>query len=176
VRSVFAAAGATNVAWVWAPADPQDDRLKIDSIIPPPESDIDVVMQPMIRYPNTPWPDATKVLQAVGARHPTKPLFVEVSAAGDQRGDPQVKAAWLRSVAAAAAKDPHVYALVYHDGAPDLRATKQENKAWSIDSDPLSLQAVRTWRALHRRQPGRGPVGGRDGNNPHRRLSLAHPS
>src|SRR5262249_7783520 len=139
VQSIFKAAGDANVAWVWAPADPSQDEAYA-----PPERTIDVVLQSLIRYPNTPWPDPTVVLRAVSARHPTKPLFVEASAAGE----PEEKAAWLRRVAASAKAFLSVYALFYHDGSPDLHATGADNIRWSFDSDGLSLRAMQQWRSL----------------------------
>jgi cellulose synthase (UDP-forming) len=139
VQAVFAAAGATNVAWVWSPADPAHDQQYA-----PPDTTIDVVLQSMIRYPNTPWPDPSAVLSAVEARHPGKPIFLEVSASGD----PQDKAAWLEQTESAAKADAHVYALLYHEGAPDVHATQADDLQWSLESDPLSRQAVADWRAL----------------------------
>lgn len=139
VQSLFKAAGDTNVAWIWAPAEPAQD-----SPYAPPESTIDAVLQSMIRYPGTTWPDPRTVLNAVSARHPGKPLLIEVSAAGPA----QEKAAWLRRVAGVVASDPLVYGLLYHDGSPDLHATPADNVQWSIQSDPQSLQAIRSWQAL----------------------------
>jgi hypothetical protein len=139
VRSIFKAAGATNVAWVWAPADPIHDKQYA-----PPEAAIDLVLQSMIRYPDTTWPDPNAVLQAVTVRHPTKPLIVEVSAVGP----PKEKAAWLARVVAAVKAYPDVYALLYHEGAPDLHATLDADARWSLESDRLSLSAIRKWRSL----------------------------
>jgi cellulose synthase (UDP-forming) len=146
VRSIFTAAGASNVAWIWAPADPIHDQQYA-----PPESAIDLVLQSMIRYPDTPWPDPNAVLQAVTARHPSKPLIVEVSA----DGPPKEKAAWLGRVVAAVKSHPNVYALLYHEGAPDLHATVDTDARWSLASDRLSLSAIRKWRSLipHDRPP-----------------------
>jgi cellulose synthase/poly-beta-1,6-N-acetylglucosamine synthase-like glycosyltransferase len=144
VQTLFKAAGATNVAWVWAPADPQEDRLPSDTIVPPPESTIDAVLQSMIRYPGTPWPKPAAVLKAVVNRHPTKPIFVEVSALGPSKE----KAAWLEQIAAAARSNSHVYALLYHEGGPDVHVTAAEASQWSLESDSLSLRAVKDWRSL----------------------------
>jgi cellulose synthase (UDP-forming) len=139
VRAIFKAARATNVAWIWAPADPTHDQEYA-----PPETAIDLVLQSMIRYPDTPWPDPNAVLQAIAARHPTKPLIVEVSAVGS----PEEKAAWLGRVVAAVKAHPNVYALLYHEGAPDLHATLDADARWSLESDRLSLSAIRKWRSL----------------------------
>lgn len=138
-QAIFRAEGATNVAWVWSPADPIHDKPYA-----PPENSIDVVLQSFIHYPNTPWPDVSNVLAEDNARHPGKPLFVEVSAVGS----PKDKSTWLKSVMTAVAKDPHVYALLYHEGSPDLHANAADNKQWSLESDPLSVESVKAWRAL----------------------------
>jgi hypothetical protein len=139
VQSLFNAAGDTNVAWVWGPADPANDDAYA-----PPEQTIDIVLQSMIRYPDTPWPDPDTVLEGVTARHPTKPLLIEVSA----DGPPEEKAAWLERVVAAMKTSPNVYALLYHEGAPSLHATWAEDNQWSVESDDRSLQAMRTWQSL----------------------------
>jgi len=139
VQSLFKAAGDTNVAWIWAPADPIHDEDYA-----PPETMIDVVLQSMIRYPDTPWPDPDTVLKALTARHPTKPLFLEVSASGP----PDEKAAWLERIVTAVKSYPNVYALLYHEGAPDLHPTLAADEQWSLESDRLSLGAIREWRSL----------------------------
>lgn len=139
VQSIFDAAGDTNVAWVWSPADPAHDEEYA-----PPESTIDIVLQSMIRYPDSPWPDPAAVLSAAGRRHPTKPLFLEVSASGS----PDEKAAWLQNVATTVVADAQVYALMYHDAAPDVHATAVDNAKWSVESDASSLKAMLTWRSL----------------------------
>jgi cellulose synthase/poly-beta-1,6-N-acetylglucosamine synthase-like glycosyltransferase len=139
VQSIFKAAGDTNVAWVWGPADPAHDQAYA-----PPAATIDIVLQDMIRYPGTAWPDPATVLSAVSERHPGKPVLLEVSAAGP----PAEKAAWLEEVAKVVEVDPQVYALLYHEGSPDLHATAAENAQWSVESDASSLQAARTWQSL----------------------------
>ncbi|MBJ7598509.1 MAG: hypothetical protein DLM67_22390 [Candidatus Nephthysia bennettiae] len=146
VRSIFDSVGDTNVAWVWSPADPAHDQAYA-----PPESTIDVVLQSMIRYPNTPWPDPAAVLRAVSERHPTKPFFLEVSA----DGPPAEKAAWLERVSSAVAAERQVRTLLYHEGAPDIHAIAAENAIWSVESDVNSIGAMSSWRALA------GAAGGR---------------
>ena len=144
-QALFRAEGAKNVAWVWAPADPAHDQ-----VYAPPEQSIDVVLQSFLRYPGTPWPNVSKVLAQDKARHPGKPLFVEVSAAGS----PAEKSAWLKNVATSVASDHQVYALIYHQGSPDVHATVADNTLWSFDSDALSIQSVKAWRTLtHTGQP-----------------------
>lgn len=138
-QAIFQQEGARNVAWVWAPADPAHDQAYA-----PPESSINIVLQSFIRYPNTPWPNVTEILREDEARHPGKPLFVEVSAVGS----PSEKSAWLNSVKTSVANDRQVYALFYHEGSPDLSATAFDNAQWSLASDPLSVASVKAWRSL----------------------------
>ncbi len=144
-QAIFRMEGVKNVAWVWAPADPAHDQAYA-----PPEQSISVVLQSFLRYPGTPWPNVSKVLAQDTARHPGKPLFVEVSA----EGSPAHKSAWLNSVTKTVASDHHVYALIYHEGSPDVHATAADNKLWSFESDSLSTQSVKAWRTLiHTSQP-----------------------
>ena len=132
VRSIFRAEGAGNVAWVWAPADPAHD-----SIYAPPAAAINVVLLSLISYPRAIWADPTSALAAVVRRYPAKPLFLEVSVAGDARR----KAAWLQTVGRAVARAHTVYALIYHEGSPNIRATLAEHAQWSIASSPGTLPA-----------------------------------
>ena len=96
---VFRAAGADNVAWVWAPADPLHDQQ-----FAPPPSSINVVLQDFINYPGTRWRDPEKVLRSLALRYPGKPLFVEVSVSGAATQ----KAAWLASLGQAVDDCPQV--------------------------------------------------------------------
>lgn len=138
-QAIFHAEGAYNVAWVWAPADPAHDQAYA-----PPESSINIVLQSFLRYPDTPWPDVSEVLSEEELRHPGKPLFVEVSAVGS----PAAKSAWLQSVMTSVVADKQVYALLYHEGSPDLTASASDNQQWSLESDPQSMASVRLWRGL----------------------------
>ncbi|MDE3229828.1 MAG: hypothetical protein KGO05_08085, partial [Chloroflexota bacterium] len=138
-QAIFHAEGANNVAWVWAPADPAHDQAYA-----PPESSINMVLQSFLRYPDTPWPDVSEVLSEDELRHPGKPLLVEVSAVGS----PAEKSAWLQSVMTGVTADRQVYALLYHEGAPDLTASASDNQQWSLESDPQSLASVKLWRGL----------------------------
>ncbi len=138
-QAIFRAEGANNVAWVWAPADPAHDQPYA-----PPEQSISIVLQSFLRYSGTPWPDVSRILAEDSQRYPGKPLFVEVSAAGA----PQEKSAWLNSVRSSVAAYHDVYALLYHDGSPDLRASAADNQQWSYASDPLSIRSIASWRSL----------------------------
>jgi cellulose synthase/poly-beta-1,6-N-acetylglucosamine synthase-like glycosyltransferase len=135
VQSVFQKAGANNVAWVWAPADPLHDQLYA-----PPVSAIDVVLQSFINYPGTKWGNPKMVLQHLAKRYPAKPIIVEASA----NGPAAQKAAWLTQLGQAVNEVPQVHALLYHEGGPELNATKAQIDRWSLTSDPASLAAMRT--------------------------------
>jgi cellulose synthase/poly-beta-1,6-N-acetylglucosamine synthase-like glycosyltransferase/putative flippase GtrA len=133
VQEVFAREGATNVAWVWAPADPAGDALFAPTL-----GSRDVVALSLISFPDDTWVDPTAALASVAARYPHTPLLLEVSAAGA----PERKASWLRDVGAAVSASSTVYALVYHEGAPSPQASLAEHQAWSMNSDPLALSAM----------------------------------
>lgn len=134
VQSVFRAAGANNVAWVWAPADPIHDQA-----FAPPASTIDAVLQSFIDYPDTQWGNPETVLQNLVQRYPTKPIFVEASADGPAAQ----KAAWMTKLGQAVDNIPHVYALLYHEGGPGLDPNSAQIESWSLASDPASLAAMR---------------------------------
>jgi cellulose synthase (UDP-forming) len=136
IQSVFRAVGANNVAWVWAPADPQHDQPYA-----PPPSTINVVLQDFINYPGTHWGNPQQVLSSLVQRYPGKPIIVEVSSAGPAAE----KAAWLAKLGQAVDDCPQVYALVYHEGGPVLKPTAAQLKSWSEASDPASLAA---WRLI----------------------------
>jgi cellulose synthase (UDP-forming) len=134
VQSIFRRAGATNVAWVWAPADPINDRA-----FAPPPSTIDAVLQSFINFPGTRWGQPRTVLQRLERRYPGKPLFVEASVSGS----PEEKARWLGSLGDAVQRSAQVYALLYHEGGPALKPTSAQVKSWSLASDPSSLAAMK---------------------------------
>jgi cellulose synthase/poly-beta-1,6-N-acetylglucosamine synthase-like glycosyltransferase len=146
VQAVFQAAGAYNVAWVWAPADPAHDAA-----YSPPASAINVILLSMISYPHTQWVDPTKTLQAVIKQHPNKPIIVEVSAAGDKNQ----KALWLSKVGNAINSLADVYALIYHEGSPALNPKPSENIQWSMLSDKNTQQTLQhIFTNLQTHQPG----------------------
>lgn len=134
VQAIFRAAGATNVAWVWAPADPADDQR-----FAPPASTIAAVLQSFVNYPGTRWGDPATVLNGLARRYPHKPFFVEASVPGPA----PAKVAWLIRLNAALDATHQLYAFLYHEGGPNLTVTAAEIKTWSLASDPLSLNAVR---------------------------------
>lgn len=133
IQSIFKQAGATNVAWVWSPADPAHDEAYA-----PPASTIDCVLLSMISYPGTKWADPGTMLQKVATRYPQKPIILEVSADGPATQ----KAAWLSKVGAAVSTTHEVHALIYHEGSPSIHASNVENNQWSLLSDPSSLAAM----------------------------------
>ncbi len=134
VQSIFHKVGADNVAWVWAPADPLQDQ-----IYAPPLSTIDAVLQSFIDYPGTKWGDPETVLIDLTNRYPTKPIIVEASV----NGPAAQKAAWLTTLGQAVSDIPHIHALLYHEGGPELNATRAQIKSWSLTSDPASLAVMR---------------------------------
>jgi hypothetical protein len=121
------------VAWVWAPADPIHDQAYA-----PPASTIDAVLQSFINYPGTRWGDPETVLQNLVNRYPTKPIFVEASV----NGPATQKAAWLTTLGQAVDDIPQVYALLYHEGGPELNSNSTQIESWSLASDPDSLAAM----------------------------------
>jgi hypothetical protein len=134
VQNVFRAAGANNVAWVWAPADPIHSQP-----YDPPMSRIDAVLQSFINYPGTKWGEPAQIIQQLKQKYQGKPIFIEASVSG-----PSVqKAAWLAKLEQAVAANPQVYALLYHEGGPDLNANAADIASWSLASDPDSLAAMR---------------------------------
>jgi hypothetical protein len=133
---VFRDAGADNVAWVWAPADPLHDQQ-----FAPPPSTIDAVLQDFINYPGRRWGDPRKVLSSLTRRYRWKPVIVEVSVSGPAGK----KAAWLAELARALDNCHQVYAVIYHEGGPSLKPTAAQLKSWSLASDPQSLAA---WRRI----------------------------
>jgi cellulose synthase/poly-beta-1,6-N-acetylglucosamine synthase-like glycosyltransferase len=134
IESVFNEVGATNVAWVWSPADPSHDAQYA-----PPEATINCVLLSLISYPGTQWVDPRAALLNVIARHPSKPIILEVSADGPSRQ----KAAWLNKVGEAVLTISGIHALIYHEGSPAINATRLENNQWSLLSDEGSLMAMR---------------------------------
>jgi cellulose synthase/poly-beta-1,6-N-acetylglucosamine synthase-like glycosyltransferase len=134
VRQIFDREGATNVAWVWSPADPAHD-----SQFAPDPAQVDVVLDSLISYPGTQWADPAESLRDVERQHPGVPVLLEVSAAG---AAPQ-KSAWLQSVGAAVAADHAVVGLVYHDAPPT--AESGSGHEWSWRSDPASEAVVAGW-------------------------------
>ncbi len=133
IQSIFKQVGATNVAWVWSPADPAHDQAYA-----PPASTINCVLLSMISYPGTKWADPDNTIDKVVTRYPRKPIILEVSADGPAAQ----KAAWLTKVGAAVNTIPDVHALIYHEGSPSIHASNLENNQWSLLSDPSSLAAM----------------------------------
>jgi cellulose synthase/poly-beta-1,6-N-acetylglucosamine synthase-like glycosyltransferase/putative flippase GtrA len=135
IQAVFRSVGATNVAWVWSPADPAHDQLYA-----PPANSIDAVLLSLISYPGTTWANPQVALAAVRHRYPTKPIMLEVSA----DGPPKAKARWLAEVGQAVMHTSGIFALIYHEGTPAIVETAAGDHAWSLASDPLALAAIAT--------------------------------
>jgi len=127
VRAVFRAEGATNAAWVWAPADPSADR-----VYAPAAGTYDAVLLTLIEYPVAKWPDPRRALARAHAQHPDVPLFVETSIAGPERR----RIEWLRGLGSAIDRASYVTVLIYHEGGPAPVATPAERAAWSLSASP----------------------------------------
>jgi hypothetical protein len=132
LRSIFAAAGATNAAWVWSPADPSADQL-----YSPAAAQIDAVAITLFEYPGQKWPDPASALAAVAARHPGKPLLIQASVDGPSAR----RAAWLAELGAAMAARTDVAGFVYQQSGPVTDATAKVAAPWAVDADPAGLAA-----------------------------------
>jgi len=158
LRRVFAAAGASNVAWVWNPADPGHDIAYA-----PPAAQVDDVAVTLFEYPHTSWVSPAAALDAAARRHPGKHLLVEVSAAGTpaapvgrSRSGPRTRAAWITALAADVSARGDVAGVVYHDSGPYQDPTDPAARPWALTSDRVSLAAAGyEFRQL---QSGRAPV------------------
>jgi hypothetical protein len=135
VQAVFQQEGAHNIAWVWSPADPAND-----SAYAPPTQTVDLVLLSLINYPNTKWVDPAPAIAAVKAKHPNKPLMLEIGV----NGDPVQKADWLHKVGDAVTGNSAIYAVIYHEGSPAPNAKASDHPAWSMDSDTQTHNAVRS--------------------------------
>jgi hypothetical protein len=141
IRERFAAARASNVAWVWSPADPARD-----SQFSPPPSSIDALAVSWYEYPRTEWTDPAAALAAASMRHPGAPMLLELSApatsctrlgseppalwtCGVRRID---RDEWLAAVAAAVHDRRDVAAVVYHDGGPYTDPADSSAGAWRL--------------------------------------------
>jgi cellulose synthase (UDP-forming) len=144
IQQVFRWQQASNVAWVWAPADPLHDQA-----FAPPRSTIDAVLQSFVNYPGTKWGNPRRVLGDLSHRYPAMPVFIEVSAAGS----PSRKATWLRSLGRAIVASPGAYALLYHEGGPGLAPSRTEQQRWSLASDPQSRAAMKKIAEEFQSQP-----------------------
>lgn len=134
IRAVFKQENTTNVAWVWAPADPVNDQQ-----FAPPTDQIDVTLLSLLNYPDTTWIDPQVALTAVSKRYPNKPIFLEISMSGNSVAQ---KVEWLNRLAAAIKNTPNVFSLLYHEGSPDPKSSADENAKWSVAADPDEVKAM----------------------------------
>ena len=87
------------------------------------------------------------LLRQLVERYPGKPVFVDASV----DGPPSEKAHWLSQFGAAVTGLKQVYAVLYHEGGPDLNPTPASIRSWSLTSDGASLNAMKQVVAdLHR--------------------------
>ncbi|GAB2698621.1 glycosyltransferase family 2 protein [Kitasatospora kifunensis] len=133
IRQLFHDAGATNVGWVWGPADPGHDQPYT-----PPAQAVDAVAVTLFEYPGTSWADPARALASAAAAHPGKPLLVDVSLAGA----PEQRAAWLEQLGAALAARRDVAGLVYQETGPELDPSGAAAHRWSLTADPLTAEAA----------------------------------
>ncbi|HEY6746326.1 MAG TPA: glycosyltransferase [Mycobacteriales bacterium] len=133
IRALFRAAGATNVAWVWSPADPAADRA-----YRPPAAEIDLVAVTLYQYPTGPRLDPARRLAGAARAHPGTPLLVDVSVAGPAAR----RTAWLRGLAAAVEARDDVAAVTYHVPGPYPDLTPPGAAAWRPDRDPAVRSAL----------------------------------
>ncbi|HWG23593.1 glycosyltransferase family 2 protein [Actinospica sp.] len=130
IRNLFTQAGATNVSWVWTPADPGDDQLYT-----PPASQVDAVALTLAEFPKTTWVDPAKELAAAAARHPGKQLMLQVSL----DGTPAQRVAWLKKLQVAVAARDDVAAVVYQEAGPVSDLTGKDAKPWALTADKQTV-------------------------------------
>ncbi len=133
VQQLFRSAGASNVSWVWAPADPANDGAYA-----PPPATVGAVAVTLFEYPDTVWTDPARALAAAAAAHPGKPLMLDVAVAGK----PEQRAAWLDQLSAAVAARKDVAGLVYQETGPELDVSSDLAQRWSLSADSPTTQAA----------------------------------
>jgi cellulose synthase/poly-beta-1,6-N-acetylglucosamine synthase-like glycosyltransferase len=134
VEDVIRDEGATNVAWVWSPANPGQDQP-----YSPPDSQISATLVTLLEYQGTHWADPAAAIASAQRRHPHVPLMVEVALENGQG----LAAAWLGRLQQALTRDHHVLTVIYHEGGPVLRPTAAQRHAWSVTADPVKESAFR---------------------------------
>jgi hypothetical protein len=132
IRHVFAAVGASNVAWVWSPANPGND-----SAFAPPAEQIDAVAVSLYEYPGTRWADPATSLAAAAAGHPGKPLLIEASTAGtpattQAAPSPRTRLDWLTALVRAASARADVAGIVYHNDGPYPNPADPAAAPWAL--------------------------------------------
>ncbi|WP_280670528.1 MULTISPECIES: glycosyltransferase family 2 protein [unclassified Kitasatospora] len=133
IEQLVRGAGASNVGWVWGPADPT-----ADAAYAPPAASVDAVAVTLFEYPGTVWVDPARALAGAAAAHPGKPLMVDVSCAGP----PAQRAAWLDRLTAAVAARSDVAGVVYQQTGPELDVNSAAARSWSLTADPQTTEAA----------------------------------
>ncbi len=133
VWQVFQDEGASNVAWVWTPADAAKDQL-----YSPPENEIDAVGLPLFVFPGGTFPDAAAILKADAARHPGKPFLIDTSVGGTATQ----RVAWMSTLTKAIVGRHDILGVVYHDSGPFAPGQSSDAPAWSVGHDPVTLAAI----------------------------------
>ncbi len=134
IQTVFDANGANNVAWVWAPANPMDDKRYAPSL-----EQIDAVLLSLIRFPDTDWGNPLQDLEALKTAYPQTPLLVEVSLAGPS----DLNKVYLQAFADAVEQTPGLYGVIYQEGSPNPGATLEEHDNWSMLSDSATTDILK---------------------------------
>jgi hypothetical protein len=122
------------VGWVWNPADPAHDQA-----YSPPDGQIDAVALTLYEYPGTRWVAPRQALADVAARHPGRPMLLNVSTAGPakRRGE------WILQLGSAISARRDVAGLVYQDSGPVHSVDDPAALPWSMTADPTFQEAVR---------------------------------
>ena len=147
VRAVFAAAGATNVSWVWSPNVPYPGSTALAGLYPG-AGQVDVVALDGYNFgTSASWstwtaPDALfgPGLTALRQVAPGLPVVVAETASTELGGS---KAAWIRDLFGYLAAQPDVTGVVWFD---HLKETD-----WRIASSPASAEAFAAALAARRR-------------------------
>ena len=134
MRALFAAAGASNVSWVWTPGDPGNDAA-----YSPPAAQIDAVALTMAEFPKTTWVDPATAMDAAAAEHPDKPLLLQVAV----DGTPAQRAAWLNTLAEEVSLRSDVAAVVYQEAGPVDDLSGKDALPWALTADTQTVAAFK---------------------------------
>ncbi len=142
VHDRFAAAGATNVQWVWSVAWMNDDA----ALYYPGDAYVDWVAITILNFGTTaPEPGWKSFADLYGGQRPVamsfgKPVMISELASAEQGGD---KAAWISEMATALKTQfPEIQAIVWNNYT-QARHVPEAN--WSVTSSDATLNV---WRAL----------------------------
>ncbi|MEY9848650.1 glycoside hydrolase family 26 protein [Streptacidiphilus sp. BW17] len=139
IRTVFTAAGATNVKWLWTPINQYTDSTPLSEVYPGDEY-VDLVGVDGYNWGTSrsgrTWQSFTEVFNPTIATIRTltvKPLWLTEVGCTELGGD---KAAWITAMFAAVAGDTRIGGLMW------FNADKETD--WRVWSSPAALSAFRT--------------------------------